>query len=108
MVKMTNVFSLKPRRSIARMADRCASEVRPWAQWMRESQRCSRPAPASSPARSIASKERYDIDADRDSYDIVAWTLEPGDTVLTMGAGNVWTVGEMLLERLAAEEVAAR
>ena len=27
----------------------------------------------------------------------------PGDTVLTLGAGNVWQAGEKLLERLRSE-----
>jgi len=31
--------------------------------------------------------------------------VKPGDLVITLGAGNIYTVGEALLERLAAEEV---
>lgn len=30
--------------------------------------------------------------------------VRPGDLVITLGAGNIYTVGEVLLERLAAEE----
>jgi UDP-N-acetylmuramate--alanine ligase len=32
----------------------------------------------------------------------VAADLEPGDMVLTLGAGDVWRVGEEILERLRA------
>ncbi|MBZ4660385.1 MAG: UDP-N-acetylmuramate--L-alanine ligase, partial [Desulfacinum sp.] len=28
--------------------------------------------------------------------------VQPGDVVVTLGAGNIWQVGEALLERLAA------
>ena len=30
--------------------------------------------------------------------------VRPGDMILTLGAGNVWQVGEMILERLAADQ----
>jgi UDP-N-acetylmuramate--alanine ligase len=34
--------------------------------------------------------------------------LQPDDTVLTIGAGDVWTVGDAVLERLSRGEVVAR
>jgi len=36
--------------------------------------------------------------------DRLAETVAPGDVVVTLGAGNVWQVGESLLERLSGKE----
>jgi UDP-N-acetylmuramate--alanine ligase len=40
--------------------------------------------------------------ADREAIaDHLAGIVQPGDIVLTLGAGNIWQAGEALLERLA-------
>ncbi len=36
--------------------------------------------------------------------DVLVKRVQPGDVVVTLGAGNVWQVGEWLLERLRKEE----
>ena len=43
---------------------------------------------------------RYTGDADK-TLEHLAETVQPGDIVITLGAGNVWQVGEALLQRLA-------
>ena len=35
-------------------------------------------------------------------YEHLEKVLQPGDILLTLGAGNVWQVGEIMLKRLAA------
>ena len=34
----------------------------------------------------------------------LAGIVQPGDIVLTLGAGNIWQAGEALLERLAVSD----
>jgi len=41
------------------------------------------------------------------AVDAVLKHVEPGDAVLTLGAGNVWQAGDQLLERLATASAEA-
>jgi len=43
---------------------------------------------------------RFVPDLEAAAGELVAW-LQPGDVLLTLGAGDVWRVGELVLERLA-------
>jgi len=53
----------------------------------------------------IADKEKrpvYYFSTPEEITDFLYKTAEPGDLILTLGAGNIWTVGTKLVERLKA------
>jgi len=55
-------------------------------------------------ARDAGAREVLAPDSLEAAAELLKERLRPGDLVLTLGAGDVWRVGERLLEKLAAAE----
>jgi len=53
--------------------------------------------------RAHGHKDAVYVDSIDHAVETLAETTKPGDIVLTLGAGNVWQAGEMLLERLKSK-----
>jgi len=57
-------------------------------------------------ARSVRQHGQKDVTHIADREELVGHLqaiLKPGDILLTLGAGNIWQTGELLLQRMAKE-----